>query len=167
MKKKQSIWTTDTSDAVQPSCSSYIGTIVGMSESGRFLVDFSGKMPGPREARLTISARELLKKGNPVGKEVVLLFHESDPEQPIIVDALYSALDDILETHTEQKAERPDEALVDGKLITFNARDEIVLQCGAASITLTRAGKVLIKGKYVLSQASGENVLRGAKLMLG
>ena len=44
----------------------------------------------------------------------------------------------------------------------LTAEREIVLKCGEASITLTRAGKVLIKGTYVLSRSSGYNKIKGA-----
>ena len=37
-----------------------------------------------------------------------------------------------------------------------------MLRCGDASITLTRAGKVLIKENYVLSRSRGCNKIKGA-----
>jgi hypothetical protein len=36
------------------------------------------------------------------------------------------------------------------------------LRCGESSIVLTRAGKVLIKGNYVLSRSRGANRIKGA-----
>jgi hypothetical protein len=53
-------------------------------------------------------------------------------------------------------------AQVDDQRIVLTAEREIVLKCGEASITLTRAGKVLIKGRYVLSGSSGYNKIKGA-----
>ena len=41
---------------------------------------------------------------------------------------------------------------------------QIVLRCGEASITLTRAGKVLIRGAYVLSRSSGTNRIQGGSV---
>ena len=49
----------------------------------------------------------------------------------------------------------------DGKKFTFDAKEQIVLRCGKSSITLTRAGKVLIKGAYLLSRSSGVNRVSG------
>ena len=46
----------------------------------------------------------------------------------------------------------------------LRAEREIVLECGDASITLTRAGKVLIRGHYILSRASGYNRIKGAAI---
>lgn len=52
-------------------------------------------------------------------------------------------------------------AAVDGERIEFTAQREIVLRCGKASITLTRSGKVLIRGEYVLSRSAGVNQVQG------
>jgi hypothetical protein len=41
-----------------------------------------------------------------------------------------------------------------------------VLRCGEASITLTKAGKILIRGTYVLSRSSGVNMVKGATIHL-
>jgi len=43
----------------------------------------------------------------------------------------------------------------------FNAEEEIVLCYGKASITLTRAVKVLIRGAYLLNRSSGVNRIKG------
>ncbi len=50
----------------------------------------------------------------------------------------------------------------DGERVLVTAEREIVLRCGEASLTLTRAGKVLIKGKYIVSRSSGYNKIKGA-----
>ena len=47
-----------------------------------------------------------------------------------------------------------------------SARDQLVLRCGKASVTLTRAGKVLIEGTYVLSRSSGVNKIKGGSVQL-
>jgi hypothetical protein len=41
-----------------------------------------------------------------------------------------------------------------------------VLQCGKASITLTKAGKVLIQGSYVSSRSTGVNRVKGGSVQL-
>ena len=48
----------------------------------------------------------------------------------------------------------------------IEADREVVLRCGDASITLTRAGKVIIKGSYILSRSSGYNKIKGAAIDL-
>jgi hypothetical protein len=42
----------------------------------------------------------------------------------------------------------------------------MVLRCGKASITLTRAGKVLIQGSYVLSRSTGVNRVKGGAVQI-
>jgi hypothetical protein len=51
---------------------------------------------------------------------------------------------------------------VDGKRIVLSAFEEIVLRCGEASITLTRSGKILIRGEYVSTHSAGVNRIKGA-----
>src|SRR5689334_5970352 len=38
--------------------------------------------------------------------------------------------------------------LVDGRRVTVEANRELVLKCGKASITLTRAGKIILRGTH-------------------
>jgi hypothetical protein len=40
------------------------------------------------------------------------------------------------------------------------------LRCGKSSITLTRAGKVLIEGEYISSRSSGVNRIKGGSIQL-
>jgi len=53
---------------------------------------------------------------------------------------------------------------IDGKSVSFEARDEIVLRCGNASISLRKNGKVAIRGAFVESHATGTNRIKGASV---
>jgi len=55
---------------------------------------------------------------------------------------------------------------VDGQRLLVTAQEQLVLRCGKASITLTRAGKVLIEGAYVSSRSSGVNRIKGGSIQL-
>jgi hypothetical protein len=94
-----------------------------------------------------------------IGAQVVLLFESGDPRQPIVVGVLQQAPE-------SREAERtPAQAVTvqsDGERFVVDAEREIVLRCGQASITLTRAGKVIIKGAYVVSRSTGYNKIKGA-----
>jgi hypothetical protein len=46
------------------------------------------------------------------------------------------------------------------------APEQLVLRCGKASITLTKAGKVLIEGSYVSSKSTGVNRIKGGSVQL-
>lgn len=55
---------------------------------------------------------------------------------------------------------------IDGRRMVFTAQQEIVLRCGKSSITLTRAGKIIISGEYVVSRSSGVNRIRGGSVQI-
>lgn len=52
--------------------------------------------------------------------------------------------------------------VVDGQRVVLNGAKQVELRCGQASIVLTAAGKILIKGTYVMSRSSGANRIKGA-----
>ena len=58
------------------------------------------------------------------------------------------------------------EALVDGKRVTIEAQDEIVLRCGQASITLRRNGRIVVRGTYVETRARGINRIKGGAVQI-
>jgi hypothetical protein len=106
-------------------------------------------------ARTTVDLRQKM-----IGDAVVVVFEQGDPLRPIVIGVI------------QDPAVRPKASIVpldktvsvhaDDQRVVIRAEREIELQCGAASITLTRAGKVLIKGTYVLSRSSGYNKIKGA-----
>jgi len=125
-----------------------IGALVGFAKDGVPLVDFSGNpqdSPVPARTIVVLSHED-------VGREVALLFEGTDPVKPILIGPI---------VHPQQQ--RPQRVSVDRdrERLEFIADREIVLRCGNASITLTRAGKVLIRGAYVSSHSSGVNKIKG------
>ncbi len=58
------------------------------------------------------------------------------------------------------------ETTADGERVTVTAEREIEFRCGKASITLTRAGKVIIRGAYLLSRSSGVNRIKGGSVQI-
>lgn len=129
-----------------------IGVLVGYDDAHVPLVAFPGN---PDESALP--ARSTVTMGDEqIGKEVALLFEGGDPRRPILIGPIqYPA------KKAEQYGDEPSTAEIDGERIVLAAKKEIVLKCGKASITLTRAGKVLIRGDYVLSRSSGVNRIKG------
>jgi hypothetical protein len=145
-----------------------VGQVVEVSEHGQVLVDFPGNLHGPLTARLTgsVKAADLQQAANS-GCELLLTFVNGDPEQPIIVDTLHARAElAVPQEPPALQTEEPQDVTIDGRRITFDAKEEVVLRCGRASITLTRAGKVLIKGAYVLSHASGLSRIRGGSVQI-
>ena len=50
--------------------------------------------------------------------------------------------------------------------LELSAAAELVLSCGAASLTLTKAGKAILAGEYVLSRAKGVNKIKGGSVQI-
>ena len=94
-----------------------------------------------------------------IGSTVVILLEQGDSRRPIVVGVLQSH-----SSVARAKGNPPHMVSVcaDDDRIELSAEREIVLRCGDASITLTRGGKVLIRGKYVLSRSTGYNKIKGA-----
>lgn len=105
-------------------------------------------------ARSTVALRR-----SDVGSTVVLLFEGGHVRRPIVVGVLQErgpAAD------AGDARQRVVSVQADDDRLVLTAEREIVLSCGPSSITLTRAGKVIIKGSYILSRSSGYNKIKGA-----
>ena len=135
-----------------------VGELLGLTDSGRTaLVVFPGQ-PGTA----ALAARTVVDlHGAHVGKQVVLMFEAADPGRPIVMGVLRADEGWPLEAKPGQV-----DVDIDGERLVVSARDQLVLRCGKASITLTSAGKVLISGTFVASSSSGVNRVKGGSVQL-
>jgi len=115
------------------------------------LADLPGEIVA---ARSTVS---LLR--SQIGSPVAVVFERGDARRPIVLGVLQ---DRRILAEAAGRAGRVASAQVDDDELVLSAERQITLRCGEASITLTRAGKVIIKGKYVISRSSGCNKIKGA-----
>jgi uncharacterized protein (DUF2345 family) len=60
----------------------------------------------------------------------------------------------------------PEWRRIDARRIAIEGTDEIVLQCGKASITLRRNGKIVLRGTQLESRSAGTNRIRGASVKI-
>ena len=151
-----------------------IGAIAGIDNQGQPLVDFPENPSGqPLAAMSTMSITT-----THVGRNVALLFAKGDPRSPVIMGLIHSPLHDLIVAYDAKPQESPaqetpessalkvDDITIDGKRVVLEGKEEVVIKCGEASITLTKAGKILIRGNYVLNRASGVNRILGGSVQV-
>ena len=132
-----------------------IGVLVGLDRDNHPLVAFPGNPDeGCVIAKTTLSFHE-----DDLGKEVALLFENGDPCFPIIIGRLQHPRP-IGEKQLTASAE------LDGERMVLSAEREIVLKCGKSSITLTRAGKIILRGASIFSRSSGVNRIKGGSVQI-
>ena len=159
-----------------------IGVLTGINSQGQALVNFQDNLVAsaiPAISTIEFSSRQ-------IGRQVALLFAEGDLAKPVIMGLIHSALDAMLENfevvvEEENKEENKEETansddnakapvienvLLDGKRVVLEGKEEVVLKCGEASITLTKAGKILIRGKYLLNRSTGVNRIMGGSVQV-
>jgi uncharacterized protein DUF6484 len=169
-------------ETLEPIWGARMGWLVGADGAGLPQVDFEGNTSGALVARRTVPLPpELLQRAATQPQRVVLMFENGDPRLPLIVgleqapsatpmlDAILSAPEPeptAEATQSEQPEAPPLEAQVDGKRVTIEGADEVVLKCGEASITLRRNGKLIIKGTYVETHSTGVNRIKGGSVQV-
>ena len=141
-----------------------LGRIAYVDATGAINVEIPGA-PGARAARLAVqlSAEELLAALE-TGASAVLVFENGDPALPIIVGVVQTRAP--VRAPTLPVASQVIEADVDGRRVRITAQDEIVLECGSASITLRRNGRVVVRGTYIESYSDGTNRIKGGQVRI-
>jgi hypothetical protein len=135
-----------------------IGTLLALTDNGlTALVSYPGQ-PG----HAALPARSTVDLHGPhMGQQVVLMFEQGDVHKPIVMGVLRGQADWPL-------ADKPATVDVDadGERMLVSAKEQLVLRCGKACITLTKAGKVLIDGEYIVSRSKGVNRVKGGSVQL-
>lgn len=179
----------ESADADSPALSPgeiVLGTLVGIDTNGNGLVTY----PQNITAAPVVAVSTLAVTHQQVGRQTALLFAGGDFQKPVIMGFIHSPLHDLLqnfsyesdepsgaeEDHqvfdnplTESDATRSLEreiVRVDGKKVIIEGEEEVVLMCGESSITLTKAGKIIIRGKYLLSRSTGVNRILGGSVQV-
>ncbi len=145
-----------------------VGKIICIDEKSGVSVDYAGNPFGPTGARFASSMKPgILRKAAASNQDVLLVFENNDPSRPVIIDAISSLVDGIVEDEAlDLHVKEPKDVKIDGERITFNAKEQIEIKCGKASIRLTRSGKVVIRGAYLLNRSSGVNRIYGGSVQI-
>jgi hypothetical protein len=143
--------------ALRPIYGVRIGILIGMRDNGGTpLIVYSGQ---PDSAALPARATVDLH-GAHIGRDVVLMFEDGDPRRPLVLGCVSQPAAPLAESPGNVEVD------ADGERLLVSAKEQLVLRCGKASITLTKSGKVLIQGSYVSSSSSGVNRIKGGSVQL-
>jgi Domain of unknown function (DUF6484) len=134
-----------------------IGTLAAWGDDGQPLVDYPGNpVDNFLLARSTVPLNQCA-----LGREVALMFVDGDSCQPLVIGVLQLA-----QQKMPSEVREPLSIEVDGQQVVSSADKDIVLRTGKASITLTPAGKIILRGTYLLSRSSGVNRIQGGSIEL-
>jgi uncharacterized protein involved in type VI secretion and phage assembly len=97
-------------------------------------------------------------------QEALVVFEDGDPSRPVVVALLRSRTPLIDAALAGPLPAGEKTARVDGRRVEIEGREEVVLRCGKASITLRRDGKVVVRGVNVVTQADAVQKIRGGKV---
>jgi hypothetical protein len=143
-----------------------LATIAALEPDGTLMVDL-GEPGAIVPARLAVRVgRERIEAAMAGRHQVVLLFEDGDPLRPLIVGFI-ETVELPVQPATPPAEQTPHvEVDADGRRLKVTAKDEIVLRCGKASITLRRNGRVIVRGTYVESHSDGTNRIKGGQVQI-
>jgi hypothetical protein len=120
-----------------------IGSVVSLEANGTAMVDFPGN---PGEAPLAATALLGTSKARR-GANVAIMFQRGDVMKPLIMGPIEDLSD---ESHPDLDLSSPEGGLIEVEMpedeLVITADKQITFSCGKSSITLTRSGKILIRG---------------------
>ena len=136
-----------------------VARVAGHDDAGQPLIDFAANPTGE-----ILACRSLVSLPvDAVDREVAVMFEQGDLHRPIVLGLMASF-------------ERPDVELdtpldsfereVDDEQIVLTTDKRLVVRCGKASLTLTPAGKIILRGEYVLTRANGLNRIQGGSVQI-
>ena len=152
--------------------------------SDGFYVTYEHQTVAVRAESLVPWCSETLTDAISRGLPVLLVFEDGDLLRPIIAGMLHpppapasaaaaeaaTAAEAAAAAEAAPPAQRSRkssvQARVDGERVEFTARDEVVLRCGEASITLRRNGRIVIEGACVESRARGTHRIKGGHVLI-
>ena len=133
---------------VEPIEGVVIATLVGVRD-GAALIHHLGL--DDDDACVTASTAHALTLAD-LGAELAVVFLGGDPDQPLVLGKL-----ERFGGRTTRNAKRE---------LVLEAERKITLRCGRSSITLSRDGRIEIRGQHLLSRAASVNRIRGGVIQL-
>ena len=145
-----------------------VGWVAGDGASGVLLVDFEGNRRGPLPVRSTVALTpEAIRRAVVERQGALLLFEKGDPALPVLVGLLQNtSAAPLTEALLDSLDAGPREARVDGRQVRIEAREEVTLTCGKASLTLRRNGDVILRGANIRTEAEQVQRIKGGKVQI-
>jgi phage baseplate assembly protein gpV len=146
----------------QPINGVVIGTLIGFTSDSQTPLVVFPQSGSAASGQVAVAAAAIVDLHGPhIGRQVVLQFENGDAARPIVMGVVRGKADWPL-------AEHPGHVQVDadGERLIVGAKQQLVLKCGKASITLTKAGKIVINGTYVSNRSSGVMRIKGGSVQL-
>jgi hypothetical protein len=133
-----------------------IGRIVDVGADGAPIVDFPENPTGHPILALATARYD----PGSAGPDVALMFVAGDLTRPLVIGIVRhpNHADVPSQCTAASEPNKPPEC------VTFSATKEIVFQCGRASIVLTQAGKLLLRGAYLSLHSTGMHRISGASV---
>ena len=153
--------------------STKLGALLAPSVPGVLVVEYEGS--GPIPARSTVAFdQSTITRAITTRQPALLAFENGDPRLPIIVGLVQPrirtrcAVPGPAGTRPLHRSRRGCRWKLnfDGDRVVVEGKEEVTLKCGAASITLRRDGKVILRGAYVETTAKGVNRIRGSSVKI-
>jgi hypothetical protein len=124
------------------------GRVVAVGPAELVVVEWSGVAT---TARSTVEVAT-----DDVGREALITFERGDPSRPIVIGLIGGTA----------RTAPPIAVDCDGGRLVIRADREVVLQCGDACVTLTRSGKILIRGTYLSTRSTGATRIKGGSVQI-
>lgn len=145
-----------------------LGRVVGIDDRGRALVEFSGSSPRPASTLGPVPRAELELAASEQ-RVVVLAFLDGRADAPVLL-SLHGPSEvepePEPEPEIEELVELDAETLDEDERELIEAKRELVLRCGKASITLRSDGTVQIRGRDITSWARRRQRIRGGSVSI-
>lgn len=127
-----------------------VGVFSGWSSRGQPMIAIAGN-------RSNLKAR------------TIVALDDSNIGQEVLVQSLSANSEDLVVLGLLQAKPRTGEVTLDNlppQPLDLTAQNELTLRCGKASITLTKEGKIILRGTYISSRSSGANRIKGGSVHL-
>ena len=158
-----------------------LGILTGFTDQREPLVDYEHNRSGQAQLALTTCQLE----SRHIGREVALMFVK---QQPLVIGVIHNPLAELFESNllsgsaAEPKAtlREPEQSVhqqstvsmkftdveSDQEHVVVSAKKSITLQCGDSSLVLRKDGKVILRGRYLLSRATDVNRILGGSIQM-